>query len=65
LAEIIDRLKSMPRLVGRPVGPNRELRRAYLPRLRYYLYFEILEDEDQVVLLGIWHGNRLPPSWER
>lgn len=43
------------------MGTDRSSRRAYLPRIRYFVYFDIHEDE--VEILGIWHGNRQPPPW--
>jgi plasmid stabilization system protein ParE len=61
LNELFDRLEDVPELVGRPMGQERHVRRAYLPRIRYYVSFQFRQDEDQVIILTIWHGNRQPP----
>ena len=36
----------------------RDVRRVYLGRIRYFLYYRV--KPDQVEILALWHGNREP-----
>ena len=51
------RLELRPDLVGRPVAQASGVRRVLLRRIRYYVYFEIV-DEERVHVLALWHGSR-------
>jgi hypothetical protein len=42
--ELIARLEERPDLIGRPVKHGEEVRRVYLARIRYHVYFEIIDD---------------------
>jgi plasmid stabilization system protein ParE len=33
-------------------------RRVYLTRIRYYVYFQIADDEELVEILALWHASR-------
>ncbi|MCU1227303.1 MAG: hypothetical protein JWO97_187 [Acidobacteria bacterium] len=48
--------------VGVPVryGKYTEVRRFYLERVRYYIYYRLVNDE--VLILALRHASRLPPS---
>lgn len=63
LEELIERLEDAPTMVGRPVGQDRSIRRAYLPRIRYAMYFQIRDDH--VLVFALWHGSRQPPHWHQ
>jgi plasmid stabilization system protein ParE len=58
LDALLRRLAEQPRLIGRPVSGRVGLRRVELPRIRYYVYFQIVHDEGSVVLLAIRHTSR-------
>ena len=62
LDEDIDALLSLleerPELIGRPVESAPGVRRVFLPRVRYFVYFEIVDDGDRVEILALWHGSR-------
>lgn len=47
-----------PDLVGSPFKREPSVRRVYLRRIRYYVYFQIVDDGDRVVILAFWHGSR-------
>jgi plasmid stabilization system protein ParE len=51
-------LEDRPTLVGRPVARDPRVRRTYLGRIRYYVYFQIDGARDVVEILAIWHGSR-------
>jgi len=51
-------LEERPDLVGRPVEQRPEVRRVYLRRIRFYVYFQISEDGSAVDVLAFWHGSR-------
>ena len=52
------RLEDRPELIGRPVKQDRTVRRVYLKRIRYYFYFRIMDSEERVEILALWHGSR-------
>lgn len=58
LDELLVRLEQQPTLVGRPLDRASSVRRAHLRRIRYYAYFEVLDDGEQVVFVGLWHASR-------
>lgn len=51
-------LEERPELIGRPVESVPDVRRVFLRRVRYFVYFEIVDDGDRVEILAIWHGSR-------
>lgn len=55
LASIIERPLAYPRVRG-------EMRRAILRRFPYGVFFRLIDDE--IVVLGIVHGRRHPPTWK-
>ncbi len=36
----------------------RGLRRAFLGRVRYYLYYKVETDQDLIKILALWHASR-------
>ena len=58
LAELVACLEARPELVGRPVEQDASVRRVYLRRIRYYVYFEIAGDHSLVTVLAVWHASR-------
>jgi hypothetical protein len=56
--ELIAGLEERPDLIGRPVKQGEEVRRVYLARIRYHVYFEIIDDGSIVNVLALWHGSR-------
>lgn len=44
--------------MGRPVAQDPRVRRAYLARIRYYVYFLIADGGDRVEILALWHDSR-------
>ena len=51
------RLEQRPDLVGKPVAQAMGGRRVYLRRIRYYVYFQVIDDA-RVQVLALWHGSR-------
>ena len=51
-------LEQQPELVGRPLDRAMSVRRAYLHRIRYHAYFEIVDDGERVVFHALWHASR-------
>lgn len=43
---------------GRPAN----VRRVPLPRSRYLLYYRLVDDEETVRVLRLWHMSRRPPK---
>jgi plasmid stabilization system protein ParE len=39
-------------------GGHREWRRMTLPRIRYYLYFEVVEPSRTIEVMALWHISR-------
>ena len=58
VAALLGFLEERPELVGSPFKPEPSVRRVYLRRIRYYVYFQIVDDGDRVVILAFWHGSR-------
>lgn len=58
LARILVRLEERPEFVGRPIEQDLAVRRVYLKRIRYYLYFRVVDDGARVEILALWHGSR-------
>jgi len=58
LDELIERLEDQPRLVGRPVEQRSPVRRVYLRRIRYHVFFRIADDDAFVDVVALWHGSR-------
>lgn len=58
LDELIERLSDRPELIGRPLAQQRDVRRVYLRRVRYYVYFRVLEGGASVDIAAVWHASR-------
>lgn len=58
LDSLLRRLEERPRLIGRPVAERIGLRRVELRRIRYYVYFQIADDDTGVTLVAIRHTSR-------
>jgi len=56
--ELIAWLEERPDLIGRPIEQDLTVRRVYLKRIRYYVYFRIVDDGNRVEVLALWHGSR-------
>ncbi len=57
LDALITRLEANPKLVGTQQRGARR-RRALLKRIRYYVYFRVMDDGDLVEILAVWHAVR-------
>ena len=54
-------LAMQPELGARSASPRYpDLRRLFLSRIRYHVYYQALPD--QVVVLAFWHASRQSPS---
>ena len=51
-------LEDRPSVVGRALDRDPRVRRVFLSRIRYYLYFQVSRDEQTVEVVAFWHGNR-------
>lgn len=58
LDALLGRLEDRARIVGRPVVGQTGVRRVYLKRIRYFVYFEEIDDGARVRVLALWHGSR-------
>jgi plasmid stabilization system protein ParE len=58
VATMLGCLEERPELVGRPLEGQPSVRRVHLQRIRYYMYFEIVDDGDGVAILAFWHERR-------
>ena len=59
VAALLGFLEERPELVGRPFENHASIRRVHLQRIRYYLYFQIMPEDDRVLILAIWHERRI------
>ena len=59
LESAYDLIQSLPN-AGEPVfhTTNPELRRVYLGRIRYHLYYSVNHDSKIVEVLALWHASR-------
>lgn len=55
---LVGLLEERPGLVGRPAIEPAGVRRVYLRRVRYYVYFQVVEGGEVVEILALWHGSR-------
>lgn len=55
---VIALIEEEPLLVGRALDRDPRVRRVFLARIRYYLYFQLSHDEQSVEVVAFWHGNR-------
>lgn len=55
---VVELLEDRPLLVGRALDRDPRVRRVFLTRIRYYLYFQLSRDEQVVEVVAFWHGNR-------
>ena len=66
-AAFIQRLEACIAQIERnpKIGPvvDETTRRAQLRRFPYVVYYELLEDED-ILVLAVWHGRRDPEPWK-
>jgi plasmid stabilization system protein ParE len=58
LADLVDRLEKRPAFVGRPLLQQPNVRRVYLQRIRYYVYFRMTDHGATVDIVALWHGSR-------
>jgi plasmid stabilization system protein ParE len=58
LSDLVSRLEERPALVGRPLLQQPDVRRVFLRRIRYYVYFRVADDGATVDILAVWHGSR-------
>jgi len=56
--ELLARLEDASDVIGRPVRQDRAVRRVFLKRIRYHVYFQIVDDGARVLVLALWHGSR-------
>ncbi|MEX1367095.1 MAG: hypothetical protein AB1Z98_28465 [Nannocystaceae bacterium] len=48
---------------GRPLLDDPRVRRVYLRRIRYYVYFQLSDDAEAVEIVAVWDGTRgAPPT---
>ncbi len=45
-------------LIGRAIDRDPRVRRVFLARIRYYVYFQLSPDAQSVEILAFWHGSR-------
>ena len=43
-------------------GRLKDVRRVPLPRSRYLVYYRVLESQNTVHVLRLWHASRRPPK---
>lgn len=55
---LISLLEVRPELIGSPLEREPAIRRAYLRRIRYYVYFRIMDAGQRVEVLAFWHASR-------
>ena len=60
LDNVITQLEDQPEWVGAAQKGKRR-RRVLLARIRYYLYFRVVDDGARVEVLAFWHASR---GWE-
>ncbi len=58
VAAVLNLLEDRPALVGRPAIEPPGVRRVYLRRIRYYVYFQISSGGEVVEIVALWHGSR-------
>lgn len=58
VAGLVDALEVHADGVGIPARGYDGIRRVYLERVRYYVYFRILASRSLVEILAVWHGSR-------
>jgi plasmid stabilization system protein ParE len=58
----LEALRTSPTL-GAPVRRTRVpgLRKHFLERVDYHLYYRVAEEDDKLVVLAFWHARRRPP----
>jgi plasmid stabilization system protein ParE len=47
--------------IGRPVPARPGMRRLWLERIRYYIYYRVRPEDDIVEVTAFWHASRRPP----
>jgi len=57
LEQVVAQLRAHPQLVGR-LERDGTRRRVLLRRLRYYLYFRVVDGGERVQILALWHMSR-------
>jgi plasmid stabilization system protein ParE len=60
LTKLLVELEAMPTLVGTHQRDGAR-RRVLLPRIRYYVYFRIVDAGTRVQILALWHASRGRP----
>lgn len=58
LSNLVQLLQHEPRHVGLPARNMPRLRRAFLKRIRYYVYFRVVDDGERAQVLAFWHATR-------
>ena len=60
VGEAIRLLRKHGSVIGTPLrnAPLAGVRRLHLDRVRYHLYFNVIESKREVVVLAIWHASR-------
>ena len=57
--ETLDRIVRNPEMYG---ILHRDIRRAFVRRFPYGVFYRIVED--QVIVVGVFHGRRNPRTWK-
>jgi plasmid stabilization system protein ParE len=58
LARLVENLEEHADTLGLPARDGSGLRRVFLERIRYYVYFRIGAEAGAVDILALWHASR-------
>ena len=58
--EALEVIRERP-TIGRPVPKRPGMRRYWLERIRYYIYYSVRDQSDIVDMVALWHTSRRPP----
>jgi plasmid stabilization system protein ParE len=60
LAEVVNRIESMPKMY--PIA-HHDARRARMRKFPYLVYYRLVEDKIEII--AVLHGSRDPKLWQR
>ena len=46
-----------------PNARRRTLRRVYLDRIHYHLYYQVDQQRERIVVVSLWYASRRPPRF--
>jgi plasmid stabilization system protein ParE len=58
LDRLLAAIEIAPSLVGSATSRAPHIRRVFLKRIRYYVFFEASKDGERVSILAVWHASR-------